>query len=84
MSEIALHPFKAALEGVGAVFKNGRNTDKYGNPLGARHRTPFEVMAHVALADQLGKDDEQAQRGCPLFPRPCLLAREISPVVSAF
>lgn len=39
---VALYPFKAALEAVGGVFKNGREMP------GDRHRTLFEIREYVA------------------------------------
>ncbi|MFC4951279.1 hypothetical protein [Pseudonocardia sp. GCM10023141] len=57
----AKYPFKLALEAVGGVFKNGRDQDGKGRELGKRHRTPFEVMEHIAVAQSLpGADDAQA------------------------
>jgi hypothetical protein len=60
--EAARYPFKLALEGVGGVFKRGRETDAEGRPVGKRHRTPFEIMEAVAVAESLGIDDELARR----------------------
>lgn len=55
------YPFKLALEAVGGIFKNGRSRDRHGNELGHRHRTPTEVMEHLAVAQADGTlDDDQA------------------------
>jgi hypothetical protein len=48
------YPFKLALEAVGAVFKNGGRNDREGRPVGQRHRTPFEVMEHLAVSVAAG------------------------------
>jgi hypothetical protein len=57
---MAKYPFKLALEAVGGVFKRGRGTDADGHELGKRHRTPFEVMEHyaVAVAEGAAGDDQ--------------------------
>jgi hypothetical protein len=57
------YPFKLALEAVGGVFKTGRSTDRDGRPLGKRHRTPAEVMEHIAVAQAEGTvAEEQGQK----------------------
>lgn len=57
------YPFTMALEAVGGVFKRGRQVDAKGNVKGKRHRTPFEVMEHYAVAvaegDSEGADEDQ-------------------------
>ena len=56
---MAKYPFKLALEAVGGVFKRGRAVDGDGNELGKRHRTPFEVMEHIAVG--AAEDDDQVR-----------------------
>ena len=56
---LARYPFKLALEAVGGVFKRGRGTDADGNVVGKRHRTPFEVMEHYAVAVAEGAADDE-------------------------
>jgi hypothetical protein len=58
---LARYPMKMALEAVGGVFKRGRGTDADGNEFGRRHRTPAEIMEHVAVAAAAGVDDDQAR-----------------------
>lgn len=55
---LARYPFKLALEAVGGVFKRGRTTDADGRVVGKRHRTPFEVMEHYAVAVAEGAADD--------------------------
>jgi len=60
---LARYPFKLALEAVGGVFKRGRAVDAEGHVVGKRHRTPFEVMEHYAVAAAAGTTgDELAQQ----------------------
>lgn len=59
---LARYPFKLALEAVGGVFKRGRATDADGHQLGKRHRTPFEVMEHYAVAAAAGTADDDQGR----------------------
>lgn len=54
------YPFKLALEAVGGVFKQGRGQDRKGRELGHRHRTPTEIVEHIAVAQAEGTlDDDQ-------------------------
>lgn len=55
------YPFTMALEAVGAVFKHGRTTDRNGRSRGQRHRTPFEIMEHYAVAVAEGDDQDAAE-----------------------
>jgi len=61
--DMGRYPFTMALEAVGGVFKRGRQIDAKGNLKGKRHRTPFEVMEHYAVAlaegDQAGAEEDQ-------------------------
>lgn len=54
--DMGRYPFKMALEAVGGVFKRGRGYDAEGRTRGHRHRTPFEVMEHYAVAESEGHD----------------------------
>jgi hypothetical protein len=55
------YPFTMALEAVGGVFKQGRGTDRDGRSRGQRHRTPFEIMEHYAVAAAEGDDRDVAE-----------------------
>jgi hypothetical protein len=56
------YPFKLALEAVGGVFKHGRGQDREGREVGHRHRTPAEVMEHIAVAELEGTLDDAQGR----------------------
>lgn len=55
------YPFTMALEAVGGVFKHGRGTDRDGRSKGQRHRTPFEIMEHYAVAVAEGDEPDAAE-----------------------
>ena len=55
------YPFSMALEAVGGVFKRGRAVDGKGRERGKRHRTPFEIMEHYAVAVAEGDAQDAAE-----------------------
>lgn len=72
------YPFKLALEAVGGVFKQGRDQDRKGRRVGKRHRTPTEIMEHLAVAQAEGSlDDDQAYIDAELWREFCTTANDL-------
>lgn len=72
------YPFKLALEAVGGIFKNGRGSDRHGKELGHRHRTPTEVMEHLAVAQADGTlDDDQGVADQAIYREWCTTANDL-------
>ncbi len=72
------YPFKLALEAVGGIFKHGRSQDRKGREVGHRHRTPAEIVEHIAVAQVEGKlGDEQAQTDLRVWREWCETATDL-------
>lgn len=72
------YPFKLALEAVGGVFKQGRGQDRKGRQIGHRHRTPAEIVEHIAVAQAEGVlDDAQGAADLRIWKEWCGTANDL-------